>query len=98
MSIGVWTAQVGNERARQMHQVAESVRHSIGDPLLNARRLDRRRGRRAAGVLRRLGRFLRFFGRRGLSRLSFSLGNGFDWGFRAPKRLLQCRFHKRFFL
>ena len=42
MSIGVWTAQVWNERARQMHQVAECVRHSIGDPLLNARRLNRR--------------------------------------------------------
>ena len=98
MSIGVWTAEVWNERARQMHQVAESVRHSIGDPLLNARRLDRRRGRRTAGVLRGLGRFLRFFGRRGLSRLSFSLGNGFDWGFRAPKKPLPRRFHKRLLL
>ncbi len=43
MSIGVWTAQVWNECARQVHQVAECVRHSIGDPLLNARRLNRRR-------------------------------------------------------
>jgi hypothetical protein len=98
MSIGVWTAQVGNERARQMHQIAECVRHAIGDPLLNARRLDRRRGRRTAGVLRGLGRFLRFFGRRGLSRLSFSLGNGFDWGFRAPKKPLPRRSHKRLLL
>jgi hypothetical protein len=98
MSIGVWTAEVWNERARQMHQVAESVRHSIGDPLLNARRLDRRRGWRTAGVLRGLGRFLRFFGWRGLSRLSFSLGNGFDWGLRAPKKPLPRRFHKRLLL
>jgi hypothetical protein len=98
MSIGVWTAQVGNERARQMHQVAECVRHSIGDPLLNARRLNRRQCSRTAGALRGLRRFLRFFGRRWLSRLSLSLGNWFDWGFRAPKKPLPRRFHKRLLL
>ena len=98
MSIGVWTAEVWNERARQMHQVAESVRHSIGDPLLNARRFNRRHCSRTARVLLGRGRFLRFFERRRLSRLSLSLSNGFDWGFRAPKKLLPRRFHKRFLL
>ncbi len=80
MSIGVWTAQVWNECARQMHQVAECVRHSIGDPLLNDRRLNRRQCSRTAGVLRGLGRSLRFFRRRRLSRLSLSLSNWFCWG------------------
>jgi hypothetical protein len=42
VSIGVWTAEVWNERARQMHQIAECVRHSIGEPLLNRRRRNRR--------------------------------------------------------
>jgi hypothetical protein len=69
MSIGVWTAEVWNECARQVHQVAECVRHSIGDPLLNARRLNRRQCSRTAGGLRGLGRFLGFFRRRRLGRL-----------------------------
>ncbi len=68
-----------------MHQIAECVRHSIGQPLLNARRLNRRHCSRTAGVLRGLGRFLRFFGRRRLGRLSLSLSIGFDGAFRGSQ-------------
>ena len=38
-----------------MHQIAECVRHSIGEALLNARRLDRRQCNRTAGVCARAG-------------------------------------------
>jgi len=82
-----------------MHQVAECVRHSIGEPLLNTRRRrNRRQCSRIAGALRGLWRSLRFFRRRRLSRSSLSLGDWFDWGFRASKKLLRRRFHKRFLL
>jgi hypothetical protein len=98
MSVGVRTAQVWNERARQMHQVAECVRHSIGDPLLNARRRNRRQRSWIAGALRGLWRSLRFFRRRRLSRSSLSLGDWFDWGFWALGRLLLCYLLSRLLL
>ena len=75
MRIGVWTAQVWNECARQMDQVAEGVRHPISHPLLNACRLKRRCGSRIADVLRGVGRALRFFRRRGsVDRRSAGIG------------------------
>ncbi len=87
-----------NECARQMHQVAECVRHSIGDPLLNARRFNRRQRSRTADALRGLGRSLRFFGRRWLSRVSLSLGNWFDWRLsRLPRGFCRAVFTSGFF-
>jgi hypothetical protein len=58
-----------------MHQVAECVRHSISDPLLNRRRRNRRRRSRIAGALRGMGRTIRFFRRRRLNRLSLNRSN-----------------------
>jgi hypothetical protein len=76
MSVGVWTAQVWNEGARQMDQVAEGVRHSIGHPLLDTRL--RRWGYRSRtdSVLRGMRRVLRFFRRRQLSRWQFRRHEG----------------------
>jgi hypothetical protein len=68
MCIGVCAAEVWNERARQVYQVAECVRHSIGDPLLNRRLGNRRHRSRTAGVLRGMGLALRFFRWRQLGR------------------------------
>ena len=66
--VGIWAAQVWNERAWQMYQVAEGVRHSIRHPLLDARLRRRRHRSRIGGVLRGVGRAFRFFRRREPSR------------------------------
>ena len=75
VGVGIWIGRVWKERARQVHDVAEGARQSVGEPLLNRGRRRGCDGGRIADALCGRGRALRFVPRRRLRRTPLSLSN-----------------------
>ena len=67
VGVGIWIGRALKERARQVHDVAEGARQSVGEPLLNRGRRRGCDGGRIADALRGRGRALRFVRRTPLS-------------------------------
>jgi hypothetical protein len=75
VGVGIWIGRAWKERARQVHDVAEGARHSVGEPLLNRRRRRGCDGGRIAGALRGRRRDLRSARRRRLRRTPLSVSD-----------------------
>lgn len=76
VGVGIWIGRAWKERARQVHDVAESARHSVGESLRNRGRRRGRAGGRIADALRGRRRALRSARRRRLRRTPLSVS---DW-------------------